>query len=110
MMVGKGITNQMKCRLLFADGNSFKATNEVVKQINKENTPVRPPSDMAYNLEGPEVGRDPAFFPFMEAKRGRDMGAKYSKLPNYSTWENVSKEEKAAILEHPATVEFGGKS
>jgi hypothetical protein len=33
--------------------------------------------------------------------------ADYSKRPNYSTWENVSKKEKAAILKHKETTEFG---
>jgi hypothetical protein len=86
-------------------GNPF--TVGVQNALTERDKVKRPPSAMAYELEGSERERDPAFFPFYEAKRGRDMGAKYSKLPNYSTWENVPKEEKAAILKHKETTEFG---
>ena len=89
------------------DGNSFKATKEVAKQFNTENTPVRSSSDMAYNLEGSERERNPAFFPFMEGYKGKALGSDYSKLPNYSTWENVSPEERKAIETHPETEMYG---
>jgi len=70
----------------------------------------RDPSDPVYNLEGTEVGKVSAFIPAMEAGKGREIGAKYSKLPNYSTWENVSDEEKNAILTHPEIEMYGAST
>jgi len=94
--------NQFTIDLGSVGGN----TGEVIKKINKENTPGKSLSDSVYNLEGPEVGRDPAFFPFTEGYKGGALGSEYSRLPNYSTWENVSDKEKEVILTHPET-EFG---
>ena len=94
--------NQFTIDLGSVGGN----TGEVIKKINKENTPGRSLSDSVYNLEGPEVGRDPAFFPFTEGYKGGALGSEYGRLPNYSTWENVSDKEKEVILTHPET-EFG---
>jgi hypothetical protein len=121
---GKSYTRNAKGIYVDASGNSPRelgyqiptedqvvatesANSFTLSAITPRDKVKTPPSAMVYGLEGSERERDPAFFPFYEAKRGRDMGAKYSKLPNYSTWENVSKKEKAAILKHKETTEFG---
>jgi hypothetical protein len=107
-------------------GNPF--TVGVQNALTERDKVKRPPSAMAYELEGSEAGRDPAFFPFMEGYKGRAVGSEYSKLPDYSAkgipsksipgtpfatlpqdaiWKNVSPEERDAILTHPETTEFG---
>jgi hypothetical protein len=97
-------------KLAVANSNQFtiglgeQVSNEVMLSRDEVK---RDPGDELYTLQGPERDREPAFFPFMEASRGRKLGAYYGKLPNYSTWENVDPVEKARILEHPDTVKYG---
>ena len=101
---GRERFNQVSNPFKIAAGITAPAAKATANSIILERDKVkRDPGDKLYTLQGSERDRDPAFFPFMEASKGRKLGAFYGKQPNYSTWENVSADEKKAILTHPAT-------